>query len=206
MSGPLTRAAYTLGQSARVGLFWGQYLLSARLTTPVKAPKPIEGPFPDQQRILRDLRALMARDLANIEAGIYRLPHDLVEAPLQAIGQTRDQRILGAHDDEIHALVARQGHESVEVAGGDLRVAVGDLGDRVAPRCREHRVDAWALRDLPHQGVLAPPAADQQHVDVVRDPSLHRAHHTRRRDRGHGPQKSVINDRSFSNRCSLGAD
>ena len=89
MSGPLTRAAYTLGQSARVGLFWGQYLLSARLTTPVKAPKPIEGPFPDQQRILRDLRTLMARDLANIEAGLYRLPHDLVEAPLQAIGRTR---------------------------------------------------------------------------------------------------------------------
>ena len=89
MSGPLTRAAYTLGQGARVGLFWGQYLLSARLTKPVKAPRPIEGPFPDRQRILRDLRALMARDLANIEAGFYRLPHDLVEAPLQALGRTR---------------------------------------------------------------------------------------------------------------------
>jgi ubiquinone/menaquinone biosynthesis C-methylase UbiE len=87
--GPLGRAAYALGQGARVGLFWGQYLLSARLTTPVKAPRPIEGPFPDRQRILADLRALLARDLANIEAGFYRLPHDLIETPARALAQAR---------------------------------------------------------------------------------------------------------------------
>ncbi len=89
MIGPFSRAAYALGQSARVGLFWGQYLLSARLTTPVKAPQPIEGPFPDRQRILADLRALLARDLANIEAGYYRIPHDLIESPARALAQAR---------------------------------------------------------------------------------------------------------------------
>jgi len=121
MGGPLTRAAYTLGQSARVGLFWGQYLLSARLTKPVKAPRPIEGPFPDRQRILRDLRTLMARDLANIEAGLYRLPHDLVEAPLQAIGRTRryltdlrevERRRHSRAHDEVYREARREGeHE-----------------------------------------------------------------------------------------------
>lgn len=85
MIGPIGRTAYALGQGARLGLFWGQYLLSARLTTPVKAPRPIEGSFPDRQRLLKDLRALLARDLANIEAGCYRMPHDLAETPVKAL-------------------------------------------------------------------------------------------------------------------------
>ena len=85
MIGPLGRTAYALGQGARLGLFWGQYLLSARLTTPVKAPQPIEGPFPDRQRLLKDLRALLARDLANIDAGHYRMPYDLAETPMRAL-------------------------------------------------------------------------------------------------------------------------
>ena len=85
MIGPLGRTAYALGQGARLGLYWGQYLLSARLTTPVKAPQPIEGPFPDRQRLLKDLRALLARDLANIDAGHYRMPHDLAETPVKAL-------------------------------------------------------------------------------------------------------------------------
>ena len=85
----LSRAAYTLGQGARVGLYWGQYWLSARMTKPVKAPQPIEGPFPSNEETLRDLRALLARDLANIEAGLYRMPHDLAETPLMALARAR---------------------------------------------------------------------------------------------------------------------
>ena len=84
MIGPMGRTAYALGQGARLGLFWGQYLLSARLTTPVKAPEPVAGPFPDRRRLLKDLRDLLARDLANIEAGYYRLPHDLARTPVKA--------------------------------------------------------------------------------------------------------------------------
>ena len=35
----LRRAAYALGQSARVGLYFGQYRLSQRLTTPLPATR-----------------------------------------------------------------------------------------------------------------------------------------------------------------------
>ena len=89
MTGVMSRAAYTLGQGLRVGVYWGQYLLSARMTTPVKSPRPIEGPFPGQERILRDLRALLTRDLQNIEAGYYRMPHDLADTPVRAMALAR---------------------------------------------------------------------------------------------------------------------
>jgi ubiquinone/menaquinone biosynthesis C-methylase UbiE len=85
MAGPISRAAYTLGQSARVGLYWSQYWLTARLTTPVKAPRPITGRFPGTRRVLADLRDLLQRDWRNIEAGYYRVPHDLAETPLNAL-------------------------------------------------------------------------------------------------------------------------
>jgi ubiquinone/menaquinone biosynthesis C-methylase UbiE len=85
MAGPLSRAAYALGQSARVGLFWGQYWLTARLTTPLKAPRPIKGRFPGTRRILFDLRDLLLQDWRNIEAGHYRMPHDLTQSPLDAV-------------------------------------------------------------------------------------------------------------------------
>lgn len=78
------RAAYALGQGARVGLYFGQYRLSQRLTTPLPATRAAPGPFPDARTILRDLRTLFARDLANVEAGLYRRPHDLFGGLLQA--------------------------------------------------------------------------------------------------------------------------
>ncbi len=87
MQDPLSRAAYVLGQGARVGLYWGQYWLSARLTTPVKARKPIEGPMPDTRQVLVDLAKLMERDLENIEKGYYRMPHDLAASPFKALAQ-----------------------------------------------------------------------------------------------------------------------
>ena len=135
MSGPLTRAAYALRQGARVGLFWGQYLLSARLTTPVKARKPIEGPFPDQQRILRDLRTLIARDLANIEAGLYRLPHDLVETPLEE-SRFDAVKIETSETDWVHCWV-EQG--KFNAAGGPLNleqmIEIFRLADAPGPLC-----------------------------------------------------------------------
>ncbi len=87
MAGPITRAAYALGQGARVGLYWGQYWLTARLTTPVKARRPITGKFPNTQRILADLRDLLVRDWRNIEGGFYRVPHDLADTPLDALAK-----------------------------------------------------------------------------------------------------------------------
>lgn len=79
------RATYAVGQAARVGLYFGQYLLSQRLTRPLPAARRVPGPFPGQAAILKDLRALFARDLANIEAGRYRPPADLASAPFAAL-------------------------------------------------------------------------------------------------------------------------
>lgn len=82
---PLARTAYALGQSARVGLFWSQYWLTARLTKPVEAPRPIAGRFPGTRRVRADLRELLIRDWRNIEAGYYRMPHDLAATPFRAL-------------------------------------------------------------------------------------------------------------------------
>ena len=115
---PIERAAYAVGQGARVGLYWGQYWLSARLTKPVKAPRPIEGPFPRTEVILRDLAALLNRDLANIRAGHYRLPHDLADTPLRALAQARAYfRDLRAVERRRHGRVAFEVRES-EPTGG----------------------------------------------------------------------------------------
>ena len=87
MAGPLERTAYALGQTARAGVFWGQSWLSSRLTTRVKASRPIDKPMPDTRRVLDGLRALFAQDWRNIEAGYYRLPHDLADSPVQAMAR-----------------------------------------------------------------------------------------------------------------------
>ena len=86
---PIGRTAYAVGQAARIGFYWGQYWLSARMTTPIKADKPIEGAVPKTASILADLRALLERDWQNISAGVYRMPHDLLRSPLDALGKAR---------------------------------------------------------------------------------------------------------------------
>lgn len=83
------RLAYAASQSARVAWFLGQYMLAARLgariTGRTRVASPTGRPVPDTRAILEELRALLARDLANIEAGWYRLPHDLVPNPRRVL-------------------------------------------------------------------------------------------------------------------------
>jgi len=108
-AGPASAAAYVLGQAARVGTFFALYRLTAKRTTPVKPTRPIAGATPQTGQILADLQRLMARDWANIRAGVYRLPHDLVTTPLAALRDTpaylRDlaeverRRHAGAHQE-----------------------------------------------------------------------------------------------------------
>ncbi len=98
----LARAAYALGQTARVGVYWSQYFLSARMTTPVKAPRPITGATPKTADILRDLRALLERDWRNIETGYYRMPHDLARTPVAAL------RKAGRYFRDLRAVEARR--------------------------------------------------------------------------------------------------
>lgn len=87
----LATAAYGAGQLARVGWYLGHYLASRRWLARVE----------DGRRPRRSLRgrlvgarihavltrralALMARDLANVRAGVYPLPADLAPRPLSA--------------------------------------------------------------------------------------------------------------------------
>lgn len=83
------RLAYAASQSARVAWYLGQYMLAARLgariTGRTRVASPTGKPVPDTRAILEELRALLARDLANIEAGWYRLPHDLVPDPRRVL-------------------------------------------------------------------------------------------------------------------------
>ena len=87
MIGPAGRVAYALSQTARVSWFFGQYALAARLNGRIVAPaqRPKGLTTPDTTAILAELRRLMARDLANIDAGYYRMPHDLIEPPRKVL-------------------------------------------------------------------------------------------------------------------------
>ena len=71
----LDKLAFDTAQAARVGWFFGQKLLAARLSRPVPLPDELRGrPMPDRRRILADLRALFEQDWRNIEAGYYAPP------------------------------------------------------------------------------------------------------------------------------------
>ncbi len=85
--GPAGRAAYTAAQAARVAWFFGQYALAARLSGPniPRAERPRGLTTPSTGAILAELRILLERDLANIRAGYYRMPHDLAPSPLRVM-------------------------------------------------------------------------------------------------------------------------
>jgi ubiquinone/menaquinone biosynthesis C-methylase UbiE len=83
MIGPAGRAAYAVSQTARISWFFGQYVLAARLNgrTVAEDQRPKDLRTPSRAALLADLRALMRQDFANIDAGYYRMPHDMVEPP-----------------------------------------------------------------------------------------------------------------------------
>lgn len=85
--GPAGRLAYAASQAARVAWFFGQYALAARISGPNIRPeeRPANLRVPDTRGVLAELRALMERDLANIEAGRYRMPHDLIPSPARVV-------------------------------------------------------------------------------------------------------------------------
>ncbi|MEQ8965525.1 MAG: class I SAM-dependent methyltransferase [Azospirillaceae bacterium] len=89
MTTPLDRLSYTVGTTARVGWYFGQYMLAARLSRgSFPAPK-VKARTPDRQELLAELYALFRRDWSNIERGLYRRPHDLFRRPEQAIAEAR---------------------------------------------------------------------------------------------------------------------
>ena len=75
MASAFDRFAYDAARAARVGWFFGQKLLAARLSRPAPLPEALRGrPMPDRRRILADLAALFEQDWRNIEAGHYARP------------------------------------------------------------------------------------------------------------------------------------
>jgi ubiquinone/menaquinone biosynthesis C-methylase UbiE len=77
MPGRLDKLAFDAAQMARIGWFFGQKLLAARLTKPVPLPPELAGkPIPDRRRLVADLWQLFERDWHNIAAGLYAMPED----------------------------------------------------------------------------------------------------------------------------------
>jgi ubiquinone/menaquinone biosynthesis C-methylase UbiE len=89
MIGPAERAAYALTQTARISWFYGHKALVAQLNGRIvpkdKIPKGLT--FPDNSEMLEEMRKLMRQDLANIDAGYYRMPHDMIEPPRKVLRQ-----------------------------------------------------------------------------------------------------------------------
>ncbi len=114
MATALDGITYAAGQAARVGWFFGNALLTARLSRGTY-PRPRE-PFevPGSRAVLRDVAELAWRDWDNIARGVYRMPHDLVRPPSAVLAEARAyfaelprvnrRRQQGSHDEVTQAL------------------------------------------------------------------------------------------------------
>jgi hypothetical protein len=90
MRSALEKLAFDATQTARIGWFFGQKLLAARMGRPVSVPEHLRGRrMPNRQRILADLRALIAQDWRNIEEGYYAPPADRLN-PFDEISRALD--------------------------------------------------------------------------------------------------------------------
>ena len=91
MASALDKFAFEAAQAARIGWFFGQKLLAARLAKPVPAPEKLRGrTMPDRQRLLADLWRLVEADWRNIEAGLYAPPEDAEGGPLAGLRRAVD--------------------------------------------------------------------------------------------------------------------
>ena len=104
MASALNKLVYDTAQRARVSWYFGQKLLAARLTKPMKLPERLKGrAMPDRRRILGDLKKLLEQDWRNIEAGLYAAPEDWRGNPFTEISRAADFFAdLGAVDARRH--------------------------------------------------------------------------------------------------------
>lgn len=86
MANDAQRLMYELAQRARSSWYLGHYELARRLSPrPEGAPPP---GLPDRKTVLDDLDSLFRKDWANIEAGYYRQPYDLIPRPLEGLNKS----------------------------------------------------------------------------------------------------------------------
>ena len=81
----LDRIVYRAASGARFSWYLGQTLLVERLVETTPTPAELKARLPANGKLLADLRALLAEDLARIEAGDYAPPADLVPKPVTAL-------------------------------------------------------------------------------------------------------------------------
>ncbi len=108
MANTFDRLAFEAAQMARIGWYFGQKLLAARLTRPVPVPQRLRRrPIPDRQRLVADLWRLVEQDWHNIAAGIYAAPEDWRGNPLAGLRRAADFFAdLGAVEARRHGTVA----------------------------------------------------------------------------------------------------
>lgn len=87
---PYEKAVYHLVQSARVGFFLGNRLLSNRFSGPVISLKDSGGPIPKLSDLLKDMRRMMACDLAHVDEGLYPMPLNGVAGSLKSLRSMAD--------------------------------------------------------------------------------------------------------------------
>ena len=108
---PLARTAYRWSQNLRLGWFGAQYALTRGITGPIPVPAHLKRAMPSTRQLTADRAQLIERDLRNIEAGYYRLPHDLIENPAGALRQS-----IAYFADLPNVNRRRRGEEGPEVA------------------------------------------------------------------------------------------
>ena len=120
----LARLAYRAAHATRMGWYSGLYRLSRTLTKPTPAAPGVAERMPSMERLRADLDALIAQDLANIEAGLYRMPEDVLPGPSSLRQAARYIADLHAVDRRRHA---RDGQEVFRSANqGQFTVADRD--------------------------------------------------------------------------------
>jgi len=77
----LQRAVHRAVHATRMGWYSGLYRLSRNLTTPTRAAPGVAERMPTAEQLRAGLNALIEQDLANIEAGLYRMPEDVLPGP-----------------------------------------------------------------------------------------------------------------------------
>ncbi|HEX3861723.1 MAG TPA: methyltransferase domain-containing protein [Stellaceae bacterium] len=91
MTSQFDKLAFETAQAARIGWFFGQKLLAARLSRRVAAPPKVQGrKMPDRQRLIADLWRLIERDWRNIAGGIYAVPEDWRGSPVAGLRRAVD--------------------------------------------------------------------------------------------------------------------
>ena len=93
-----TRLSFALRQGSRVAWYAGHSAVMRRMVAQLEAKlpaaerariEPPSVPVPNTRRLLADVGKLLARDLANVEAGIYPPPDDAEGGPAEMLAASR---------------------------------------------------------------------------------------------------------------------